>query len=300
MIVYSLLLITLLLAFVSLWLVWKGRPSGKFLGIVLAGFVYLYGTWLYVSVYGRYVFGALALGLLAASLLRRRAHRDDRKSIAVGHASVSILLLALIVLYFTGTRNPSKAVELQFPLHRGKYLVFQGGRGMPTNLFHSFSGNGALSFDLVRLYPSGNRARGIFSKRLSDYAIFGDTVFAPCAGRVGRVRSDNPDNIPPERKRGPSNLNGFVIETDGFHVFLGHFSQGGVFVQEGDVVEPGDPLGLVGNSGWSIEPHLHIQAHVNSGPGQPWWSEEPVLIHFDGEEYRLFEVITPKEVPMKL
>jgi murein DD-endopeptidase MepM/ murein hydrolase activator NlpD len=38
--------------------------------------------------------------------------------------------------------------------------------------------------------------------------------------------------------------------------------RGSVRVQKGDVLKPGDPIGLVGNSGNTSEPHLHI--HVQN------------------------------------
>jgi hypothetical protein len=299
MIIYVALFITLALAGYAIFLSFRPRPSARLLSVALAAFVYLYGTWLFLTVWGRYAFGFWMIGSMGMWIATRLAKNFTGIKWRPAHLIATSVLVVLCVLYFTGLRSPEAGkAELQFPLHRGRYCVFQGGRGWPTNAFHASGGNGVFAVDLVRLFPSGNRARRIFSKRLEDYAIFGDTVFAPCAGRIGRVREDNPDNIPPERVRGPSNLNGLVIETQHSYVFLGHFSLGGVFVEEGDFVQAGQPLGVVGNSGWSLEPHLHIQVHRNSGDGRPWWSEEPMLIRFDGEEYRLFEIITPKETRM--
>ena len=301
MFVYVALFVTLALAGCAIYLAFRPRPSARVLSLAIAAFVYLYGTWVYFTVWGRSAFLYLMIGIAGLWLA-------TKPKIAVPgtarwrpiHLVLSALFLLLCVLHFTGTTGtPAGVAELQFPLHRGRYCVFQGGRGLPTNVFHVSSRNAIYAIDLVRLNRFGNRANAIFSKRLEDYAIFGDTVFAPCTGFISGARDGNPDNIPPERKRGPSNLNAVTITNGDMHVFVGHLKHRGVFVQEGDVVEAGDPIGLVGNSGMSIEPHLHIQAHRNSGDGRPWWSEEPLLIKFDGEEYRLFEIITPKEVPMK-
>ena len=50
----------------------------------------------------------------------------------------------------------------------------------------------------------------------------------------------------------------------GNYVNYAHFQPGSVRVKEGDRVKRGDVLGLVGNSGNSLAPHLHF--HVMSGP----------------------------------
>lgn len=301
MFVYVALGITVLLAGLSIRLSFLTRWPARVLALALGAFVYLYGTWLYLSVWARYAFGVLLLLTWFLGWMRGRK-RSERERVRrpAGNLVLATLLLVLCGLYFTGsTGSASGVAELSFPLHHGRYCVFQGGRGLPTNAFHVSSRNAIYAIDLVRLNSFGSRASTMFSTRLEDYAIFGDTVFAPCAGQITGARDENPDNTPPERKRGPSNLNAVTISTPTFHVFIGHLKQRGVFVREGDVVEEGDPIGLVGNSGMSIEPHLHIQAHKNSGDGRPWYSEEPLLIKFDGEEYRLFEVITPKEVRMQ-
>lgn len=61
---------------------------------------------------------------------------------------------------------------------------------------------------------------------------------------------------------------------DGRFVFYGHLLEGSVRVSPGDRVARGDVIGLLGNSGNSTEPHLHV--HVADGPhafhaqGLPW------------------------------
>ena len=69
-------------------------------------------------------------------------------------------------------------------------------------------------------------------------------------------------------------------------------------VKTGDSVKLGQPLALVGNSGFSLEPHLHIQAHKRSGTGLPWYREPQLFIEFDGRAYLLFEVIRPRRIHM--
>ena len=306
MMVYGLLGITILFAFLSIFFAWRGttKPVGQgwhllLLAVSIAVFIYLYGTWVFLSVYARYVFGIVFISIFILRVFGfGKKNKLPVKSGKIVPVLFAIIFIGFAVLYFTGTRREIEKAALRFPLKKGSYFVLQGGKGLPANFFHYAYRGAVFAIDLVKLNKYGNRANAIFSKRLEDYEIFNDTVYSPCRGRVIRMRDENPDNIPSVRKRGPSNINQVLIETDSFYVFLGHLKQNEVYVKEGDFVEIGQVLGLVGNSGFSLEPHLHIQVHKNSHSGLNWYQEEPLYIEFDGRSYLLFEMIRPKRVKM--
>ena len=59
--------------------------------------------------------------------------------------------------------------------------------------------------------------------------------------------------------------NVIVIELDtGHFVVLAHLRHGSLRVSEGDRVRTGDPLALVGNSGNTTMPHLHLQVQTHA------------------------------------
>lgn len=97
----------------------------------------------------------------------------------------------LSLLYFTGYplawQRPT--ISLQLPFKQGRYLVFQGGRGLPANAFHVAARGAVYAIDLVKLNRFGNRAKAIFSKNLADYETFGDTVYAPVAASSGEQKA---------------------------------------------------------------------------------------------------------------
>ena len=304
--VYVILGVTLLLAIWSLVILVRGvrkplRYSWHriYFSASLGLLMYLYGAWVYLSIYGKFAFGIIYLLVLLFSLARRRPIRRRHKKwrVRLNLFSGSFFLL-LCILYFTGTTGKTERIALAFPLKTGKYFVLQGGKGLPANMFH-YSYRGAVyAIDIVKLNKYGNRADHIFSPFLIDYEIFEDTIYSPCAGRIIDVRDNNFDNVPPRRKRGPTNLNAVVIQTDSCYVFLGHNRRHSAMVKTGDSVKLGQPLALVGNSGFSLEPHLHIQAHKRSGTGLPWYREPQLFIEFDGRAYLLFEVIRPRRIHM--
>jgi len=305
MFIYGLLLLTFALALLSLFqlfiaggILLRDSWSRLLLAVSLGVFIYLYGTWVYLTIHAKFAFGICFLICLLWSLFRKKKPaRKPRTWKTSANCLLSALLITLSILYFTGTTGKAKTIELSFPLRTGRYFVLQGGKGLPTNLFH-YSLRGAIyAMDIVKLKPNGSRANAIFSKRLEDYEIFGDTLYSPCNGRVVKAYGDNPDNIPPDMSRGPQNTNQVLIETDSSFVFLAHLKKGSVIVKQGDIVTYGQPLGCVGNSGFSTEPHLHIQAHVKT-PGVPWFQSPPLYIHFNKKGYLLYEVIRPKRVIM--
>lgn len=300
MITYLLLAITIGLGVLSITLLRKASRKPQrdgiltaLLSISLGLFIYLYGTWVFLSIYAKYVFGIsyLLLGLY----FRWKRETALRATNALYKVVLILFFGTCCILYFTGTTGVPERVDLDFPLKKGRYFVIQGGKGLPTNLFH-FSLRGAIyAMDIVRLNDFGNRANTVFSRNLEDYAIFGDTIYSPCNGRVVRAHGSNPDNIPPNMDRGPKNTNMVVIETDTYTVFMGHMKMNSVMVKEGDRVTTGQPIGRVGNSGFSSEPHLHIQVHKRED-GHPWYRSTPLYIRFNGNSYLLNEVIKKKNL----
>jgi murein DD-endopeptidase MepM/ murein hydrolase activator NlpD len=63
---------------------------------------------------------------------------------------------------------------------------------------------------------------------------------------------------------------GLYVEIDhgnGFHTVYGHMSSLGV--QDGDVVLPGQRIGLMGSTGRSTGPHLHFEIRYQGAPQNP-------------------------------
>ena len=114
-----------------------------------------------------------------------------------------------------------------------------------------------------------NRIYNGEKKNLDSYTIYGQEAIAAADGTVVKVVDGLPEQVPGVF---PENIS--IEEADGNSVILdigggnyalyAHFQPGSVRVKEGDRVERGDALALVGNSGNSLAPHLHF--HVMDGP----------------------------------
>lgn len=65
----------------------------------------------------------------------------------------------------------------------------------------------------------------------------------------------------PDPKDGFGNFGGnhILIASNGIYVLLCHLKKGSITVHKGDHITIGQPIAQVGNSGSSIQPHLHLQ-----------------------------------------
>jgi len=154
--------------------------------------------------------------------------------------------------------------DLRLPFD-GEWYVYWGGRTIFENHHAADQGQRfALDF-LVLVEGSSHAGDGSANE---NYHAFGLPILAPGPGVVIAAVDGVPDNIPgvmnPDQPLG----NYVVIDhQNGEYSFLAHLKQGSVAVQVGVRVEPGDLLGLCGNSGNSSEPHLHY--HLQNAPGFP-------------------------------
>ncbi|MHA3021172.1 M23 family metallopeptidase [Mycobacterium sp. BMJ-28] len=161
---------------------------------------------------------------------------------------------------FTGIATPMTG-ELIFPMRDGRWRVVQG-QGRIFN-HHWPSPEQREAFDLVRISRTGRTRRGIRGRGNNEFYAFGTVIVAPCSGSVIRTHDGMPDD-----GQGASQPAGnhVVIDNGHEHVLLAHMRSGTVAVSTGDQVCAGEPIGAVGNSGNSSEPHLHLEASRDGRP----------------------------------
>jgi len=183
------------------------------------------------------------------------------------------------------------------PSPRALKLPFQGmwriSQGHTCRTDHRIGGHGGdFAWDFHALDPgSGASVNEVYSitRRNRDTVTFGRPILAPADGRVVRVVNDEPDNeglrdFP--RRSLLEDLsrplwiigNHVVLDLgDSQYLLLGHLKQGSILVKPGDDVRVGEPLAAAGNSGNSIEPHLHIQVMDRDDPTDPAVAGVPAL-----------------------
>jgi hypothetical protein len=281
------------------WLAVRAPSQGQTLlrAVALAAYlaaIAVAGLWLVVPWYLPLVYGFLLGAALVRPLrgIRRRPFlpRGTRAWLgAAGHAAFALLTAAVTIQAVEGRRPPADAVGLAFPLEGGTYLVANGGsRALVNGHFATLEGGRLRPYrgqsygvDLVRVNAWGFRARGLYPRDPEAYAIYGDTVRAPCAGRVIEAVDGRPDLPPPETDRKQLAGNHVLLECGDVWVLLAHMRRASVRVRVGDSVALRHPLGVVGNSGNTSEPHLHIHAQ-RPGTTEAPLGGDPLPILLDG------------------
>jgi murein DD-endopeptidase MepM/ murein hydrolase activator NlpD len=143
-------------------------------------------------------------------------------------------------------------------------------------------GHAKLAFDFLAVddqrspYNGVSLLRHIFSTISVDstlawgkpvFAVMDGTVVAASDGTSDRERISmardlfrlmffGPKIVPPFSALGGNYV---ILKCGDVYPLYAHLKEGSVCVRPGDVVRTGDQLGLVGNSGSSLQPHLHFQ-----------------------------------------
>jgi urea transporter/murein DD-endopeptidase MepM/ murein hydrolase activator NlpD len=94
----------------------------------------------------------------------------------------------------------------------------------------------------------------------TDYYCFGESILAPVSGYIIDARADLIDNQIGDIDRVNNWGNYIIIKSDfGFFVKICHIMQYSLSVKIGDYVKSNQTIAKCGNSGYSPQPHIHIQ-----------------------------------------
>jgi murein DD-endopeptidase MepM/ murein hydrolase activator NlpD len=278
-------------------LAWSARTAADWvaaavLTVVMVAELWLAGPWSMIGRAWRPVWAIVSLSLPAAALAGASFHAGEPTawSLVLAAAGLAGLLRIRRVVRFA--RRPAGAAALHFPLRAGSYAVVQGG----PPVVNAHAGNAAQSWalDLVKLRPSGRRARGLHAGALDRYASFGQQVLSPCDGVVVRADDGHPDLAPPRSQPHVPAGNHVVIRmADGLLVVLAHLKDASVGVRPGGRVRAGEIVGRIGNSGNTTEPHLHIHVERRDADAHRAGQGVPMVFgETGGRQLRRNDVVT--------
>jgi hypothetical protein len=255
--------------------VWQSRAKSRvylFSVVVLVAMyliavkISIFGFWHVIGVYWPSIFffalflavsQRLRVGLPVPWMPTRWSKEGFLTVVNLFHASAWLLV---IVAVFLAKRHDVEPVKLSVPLRDGIFLIIGGGANRSVNQ-HSRAVKYAL--DITKLTSFGMRARApqLFPEDLTKYAVFGTDIIAPCNGEIIGMENSVPNQAPLQPSF--SGIGNYVaLFCQGHTIRLLHMQQGSVKVTVGETVTTGQLLGQVGNSGTTIEPHLHIDAVV--------------------------------------
>ncbi|MEK7340201.1 M23 family metallopeptidase [Candidatus Rhabdochlamydia sp. T3358] len=233
--------------------------------------LFLIGFWLMPYGYFFRYFLLIAFLIVAFKSLRNIKRSFSFKSLTVRQIflyliifSISGILMPDIFLALNGSFSPSYSVDLEFPLKGGEFYVLQGGASSVINHHYAVPAQ-RYGLDIVQLNRFGLRVNELNPKKVDDFTIYGSILYSPCDGIVINALDQYPDLEPglmdPEHPVG----NCLVIakKNSDVVVVLAHLMRGSVQFKKGDVIQKGQIIARVGNSGNTTEPHLHIHSVLN-------------------------------------
>lgn len=198
--------------------------------------------------------------------------------------TVLIICFLLLIVHLNNLVIPSKTVSLEYPLKNGTFLVAQGGK----TWFAHKTPLEKYALDIVR-FPVLSSLIRFRDASLGSDITFGTPIYSPCLGQVKIVKDGVPDQPIGLKDPAEGSGNTVVIACDGFDVMMGHFKKNSIKVKPGDKLPAGETIGLIGNSGNTDGPHLHIMAYlVNDSTG----GKTPLPITFNGRYLRTFDSFT--------
>jgi hypothetical protein len=279
----------------ALFVYWTGfRKSKSKINLILkiltvwTFFVYIFyaGQWSIFPYILRYIFLLLFIVSTVKSLMQFKSLVivEQKKTWDwtkfVGQFLFSFLFFFACMEVIGGFKAEEKGIDIAFPLREG--FIGHGGSSTIINYHHADTTAQQYAMDISKLNTWGLRASGFFPDDLNKYAIYGDTIFSPCDGKIVKIQ-DGLDNVPAgvDIKVNPAG-NHIVIEYRHNLIVFAHLLKNSMLVQLDDLVKKGQPIARVGNSGHTSEPHLHIHAiagtdtsNILKGNGIP--------IYFDGK-----------------
>jgi hypothetical protein len=199
------------------------------------------------------------------------------------------LFYELIKISIVILRPDKNYIEINFPLKNGLYLITDGGNSKISRFmnYHFYSPvhkkngtNNSMKFatDIVKIDPS---KKSFLPPDNEDYPIFEEEVYCPIAGSVIKVENGIEDNIPYCGNYPYNTGNTVVIKNNDYYFLIGHLKKGSIRVKLGDSVQQNDLIAMVGNSGYSERPHIHMQ--LISSQTDNYWKGVGVNISFQNK-----------------
>lgn len=220
--------------------------------------------WAWVGHFWPWLFWLLLAVAVLGSLKRRRTLPWNPQHWKGWMGLAALLMLTAYFLsalpeFLKARTYPQPAVALSFPLQSGSYFVAHGGSSPVMN--HHFAVPAQrYALDVLQTNNWGTRASGLLPQELTAYHIFGAELLAPCTGEVLATESSFEDLTPPNMD--PENAAGNYVSLfcQDATLLIAHIQKGSLLVKAGDQVTVGQPIGKVGNTGNTSEPHLHLHA----------------------------------------
>lgn len=143
----------------------------------------------------------------------------------------------------------------------GEWVTLAGGDDMDRN-YHATMPTLRFAYDFSM--TKDGKLFQLDGAKPEDYFVYGQPVVAPVQGRVLAIESGLSDAAPGKAEGGFFG-NHIVIEVGpSEYLYIAHLKKDSINVHVGDTVTPGQTIAAVGNSGYTVAPHLHVHLQTTT------------------------------------
>jgi urea transporter/murein DD-endopeptidase MepM/ murein hydrolase activator NlpD len=172
--------------------------------------------------------------------------------------------------YLNFVKRFDRVVPKPFLPFSGRWTVHQGFNGPWTH-----RGIWKYAYDFVIQDERGLAYRNI-GGTLEDYYCYGKPILSPVSGTVVAADDSLRDNLIGEINKSRRWGNYIILYCRlGYYVEISHLQFRSLKVKIGDSINVGEVLAACGNSGYSPQPHIHMQVQF-----APQLGSETALFHF--------------------
>jgi hypothetical protein len=187
----------------------------------------------------------------------------------------------IVLRHYSIAVNKAKPVLISSPL-KGKGWLCANGPAYNTNHQYLTIRDGQMrmaqrfAIDFKKVDKDSNSLPSPFPDTINNAMFYGygQIVYAVESGTITDIKEGIPENVPqangdflpavPIREETVAG-NRITLKMDnGYYAFYAHLKTGSIRVKPGERVNKGQALGVLGNSGNAIGPHLHF--HIGDRP----------------------------------
>ncbi|MBB6715020.1 M23 family metallopeptidase [Clostridium gasigenes] len=249
--------------------------------------------WEFTNYYIRYILVLMYLIIAFRNLIINTDIQDILNTKVF--IDVLVLVPSLILMYLNissvrASKKPEDCINLSLPFKNGKYIITDGGDGKISSLlnYHNKAqihkngkSNTSMRYatDISKLNKIGFTVKNVLTKENEDYEIFHEKVYCPCDATIVEIVNGIEENISFNGKY-PYNVgNRIILKIDNYYIVMGHLVKDSIIVKVGNRVKLGQQLAIVGNSGLTPRPHLHMQ--VSKCEDGQCWQGKSIPIFFN-------------------
>lgn len=183
-----------------------------------------------------------------------------------------------------------------------EWVVYQAFNGDWTH-----KGSWAYAVDFVITDKHTNKTYKNDGHYLRDYYCYKQKVTSPVSGYIISICNEHLDNAIGQVDTNYNWGNYVIIKSnENYYVELSHLAKNTILVKPGDYVNVGDVIGRCGNTGYSPEPHIHMQVQYSpyiGAPTVPFFFKHGILdnnCHFNYFELKKGQKIKPAPFSLTL